>query len=251
LKRFAIVAIVVLTVPLASTVAVYSATHTAAPATRERVPAPVDPVDQHSIQPVSATVPVVAASSSGSCAAGWLLMDDPVLHVRFCYPRAWGFHVDGLSTPATHLTGEQQGQLRLFSSEAFPFGSPYEPSAAMVHRKDAVEVQFIVVMPPVPDFAPECTPDSAMTISNTTALSCEDRFDIGGRGRASDEVTFSPAGSLHNLKVLMPLKSTPVSQPGEPDLTGSRLLVSIVSTSARFEAQSRMFRQLLDSIVAY
>lgn len=250
-RRIVLVGTIVLVAAAAGGRGVYvalSGEHASKPgskATSESSPVPQPPAPDDDPTVVTAPAPDTAAITTPpdgiSCPSSWYYFDNPVMHYGLCYPPGWGFTDFSQPEPMTVVPGKKLESLHLASKEAFPW-SPGRSSFDAIREDGMIDLE-LDLLPANARPSSECEPSKTTIVDDLTLLSCEETYDDLG---SSD-----PAGSIRALKVVVPLRRTPLQTQPEADRAGARLLVIARAAVVSYSRVTDLLWQLAKTVRPY
>ena len=182
----------------------------------------------------AAAVPARAAAPTDiACPSGWSHFDNPVMHYGLCVPPGWGFTDFRQAAPLDQIPARQLENLHLLGN-AFPWRPGSLPFDAVSQGAFDVELD---VLPASAQSSDECQPMIRKQLGTSSVLTCEQSYDNAGMPAAK--------GSLRALKVIIPLRSAPLDEPG------ARLLIIARSRAGASSAEVTTLWQIVQSVHAY
>ena len=175
----------------------------------------------------AAAVPARTAAPTGlACPSGWSYFDNPV-------PPGWGFTDFRQAAPLDQIPALQLENLHLLGN-AFPWRPGSLPFDAV--RQGAIDVE-LDVLPASAQSSDECQPVTKKPLGASFVLTCEQSYDNAGMPAAK--------GSVRALKVIIPLRSAPLDEPG------ARLLIIARSRAGGSSAEVTTLWQIVQSVHTY
>ncbi len=179
-------------------------------------------------------MPARAAAPTGlACPSGGSYFDNPVMHYGLCVPPRWGFTDFRQAAPLDQIPALQLENLHLLGN-AFPWRPGSLPFDAV--RQGAFDVE-LDVLPASAQSSDECQPVTKKPLGASSVLTCEQSYDNAGMPAAK--------GSLRALKVIIPLRSAPLDEPG------ARLLIIARSRAGASSAEVTTLWQIVQSVHTY
>jgi hypothetical protein len=149
------------------------------------------------------TIAALATRPAGvTCPTEWSYFDNPVMHYGLCVPPTWGFSDFRGADPLDRIPNVQLENLHLLGN-AFPWRPGTMPFDAV--RQGATDIE-LDVLPPDTQAVDECEPSTKKLLGFLAVLTCEQLYDEAGMPAVS--------GTLRAIKVVVPLRTPPVDEPG-------------------------------------
>ena len=180
------------------------------------------------------TIAALALRPNGvTCPTGWSYFDNPVMHYGLCIPPGWGFSDFRGPDPLDRIPLVQLENLHLLGN-AFPWRPGTMPFDAV--RQGATDIE-LDVLPPDTQAADECQPSTKKLLGLLSILTCEQLYDEAGMP--------ATAGTLRAIKVVVPLPTPPVDEPG------ARLLIIARSRTAASLGEVSTLWQIVQNVHPY
>jgi len=180
------------------------------------------------------TVAALAPRPDGvTCPMSWSYFDNPVMHYGLCIPRGWGFSDFRGPDPLGRIPNIQLENLHLLGN-AFPWRPGTMPFDAV--RQGVTDIE-LDVLPPGAQTGDECRPSTKKLLGILSVLTCEQLYDEAGMPATT--------GTLRAIKVVVPLRTPPVDEPG-----AHLLIIARTRTAASLGEVSTLW-QIVRSVHPY